>query len=545
MIVSPTDRAWRPVEASVSVPRWSPSSEISRREKMLLQRLDKHRKLFGFLREHRLDLFDDVFQDELAGMYRDTDEGKEPVAPALLAMALLLQAYTGASDREAVELTLVDARWQMVLGVFGAEEPAFSQGALQRFRERLIAHDMDRRLLERTVELAKKTRGFDFKKLPKTIRLAVDSRPLSGAGRVEDTFNLLGHAARKLLECAAAIGGIEPAALAKEVDAPALAASSVKRGLDIDWNDPEQKAEAIGLLVAQIGRLEAWVRDKLGQRAELPPLSEQLATLARLREQDLEPDPGGGGPRIRQGVAEDRQISIEDPEMRHGRKTKSRTFNGYKSHLAADVDTELILACAITPANAPESDALPSILVDVAHHAERNVIGEVQIDRGYVASNDVQVLSASGIPIVAKPWHPRSGALFSKSDFKLDLDRLTITCPAEKTEKIRLATVVHFPAETCHGCPMRARCTTSAEGRGRSVSIAADEPLQQKLRAEIATPEGRARLRQRVMIEHRLAHHARKQGPRARYIGLRKNVFDARRHAATINLERLQLAEAA
>jgi hypothetical protein len=129
---------------------------------MLLGRLGKHRKLFAFLREHRLDLFDDAFQDELAGMYRDTDEGKEPVAPALLAMALLLQAYTGASDREAVELTLVDARWQMVLGVFGAEEPAFSQGALQRFRERLIAHDMDRRLLERTVELAKTTRGFDL-----------------------------------------------------------------------------------------------------------------------------------------------------------------------------------------------------------------------------------------------------------------------------------------------------------------------------------------------------------------------------------------------
>jgi hypothetical protein len=92
---------------------------------------------------------------------------------------------------------------------------------------------------------------------------------------------------------------------------------------------------------------------------------------------------------------------------------------------------------------------------------------------------------------------------------------------------------------------MRARCTKSALGHGRSVSIAADEPLQHELRLAIATPDGRARLRQRVMIEHRLAHHARKQGRRARYIGVRKNVYDARRHAATINLERLQLAEAA
>ena len=33
-------------------------------------------------------------------MYRDTGEGKEPVAPALMAMALLLQAYVNVSDGE-------------------------------------------------------------------------------------------------------------------------------------------------------------------------------------------------------------------------------------------------------------------------------------------------------------------------------------------------------------------------------------------------------------------------------------------------------------
>jgi hypothetical protein len=36
--------------------------------------------------------------------------------------------------------------------------------------------------------------------------------------------------------------------------------------------------------------------------------------------------------------------------MRHGRKSKSRRFNGFKRHIAADVDRGVILACAITPA---------------------------------------------------------------------------------------------------------------------------------------------------------------------------------------------------
>src|SRR5207244_401265 len=98
----------------------------------------------------------------------------------------LLQTYTGASDAEAVELTVVDLRWQMVLGRLGDTEPAFSQGALQAFRERLIRSDMDVRLLERTVALAGDTKAFDPKKLPKTLRVAIDSAPLEGAGRVED-----------------------------------------------------------------------------------------------------------------------------------------------------------------------------------------------------------------------------------------------------------------------------------------------------------------------------------------------------------------------
>ena len=103
-------------------------------------------------------------------MYRDTGEGKAPVAPALLAMVTLLQAYTGASDAEAVDQSMDNARWQMVLGVLGEEKAPFSQGVLSPFRERLIEHEMDRRLLERTVELAKRTGGFDYKKLPKTLR---------------------------------------------------------------------------------------------------------------------------------------------------------------------------------------------------------------------------------------------------------------------------------------------------------------------------------------------------------------------------------------
>jgi hypothetical protein len=74
----------------------------------------------------------------------------------MMCMALLVQAYTQASDAEAVCLSGTDSRWRMVLDRLGADEdePAFSQGGLQQFRERLIGTQMDRQLLERTVEVA-------------------------------------------------------------------------------------------------------------------------------------------------------------------------------------------------------------------------------------------------------------------------------------------------------------------------------------------------------------------------------------------------------
>ena len=130
--------------------------------------------------------------------------------------------------------------------------------------------------------------------------------------------------------------------------------------------------------------------------------------------------------------------------------------------------------------------------------------------------------------------------MFSKQDFKLNLRDRTITCPGGHTEPFRLGTVVEFPAAACDLCPLRVQCTTAALGRGRTVRIGEDEPLQHRLRQRAATRAGRAQLRPRVAVEHRLAHLGARQGRRARYKGVRKNLFDVRRTAAVLNLQTLQ-----
>jgi hypothetical protein len=518
--------------------RWSPRRELSEREEMVMKRLVKTRKLFAFLRTHRHDLFEEAFQAELEAMYRQSGAGKPAIPPAVLAMVVLLQAYVQASDAEAVELTVVDSRWQLVLDCVGSQRALFAQSTLVEFRSRLIRTGMDRRLLERTVALAKTTGAFDAKKLPKTLRLAVDSSPLEGAGRVEDTINLLAHAARKLVTAAAALVSRSVEDVAREAGIPVLVASSPKRALDLDWSDAQQRAGAVGEVVRQIDCLERWVRRTItAEQCAVPPLSEALATLDQIRSQDLEPDPGGtGGTRIRKGVAVDRRVSIEDAEMRHGRKSKSKRFNGYKRHVATELETKLVLACAITPANAPEADAAPALLEDLER--DGRPIAELFIDRGYICSALVRDVQAGGGEVLCKPWIARNApGLFTKADFKIDMRALTITCPAGQVEQIETGTVVEFDPDICGGCALRQGCTMAGPEHGRTISIGEDERLQHRLRKLFATRSGRERLRQRTGVEHRLAHVSQRQGHRARYLGARKNLFDLRRTAAIQNLE--------
>jgi hypothetical protein len=516
--------------------RWNPEVKCSTREERLLKAVARSRKLVVFLRRHRHELLSKSFQVELGTMYRDTGQGEEPLPPGLFCMALLLQGYFRASDAEVVRLATTDLCWRMVLGTLDEEEgkAPFSQGAFQQYRERFFAHDMDLRLLERTVELARQTKEFDFKKLPKTLRVGVDSRPLEGAGRVEDTFNLLGHAGKKIAALAAKHVGTSVEELCEQAKATLLSGSSTKAALDIDWNDPEQKAEALNRLCLHIDRLSAWVERHV-EKVEESPLARYIEALAQVKEQDLEPG-ANGGVQIREGVAEDRRISIEDAEMRHGRKSKSQRIDGYKQHVATALDESLILAVAVTSANRPEEEATPMLQADLTRQGLS--VSAAYMDRAYLNSTLAEDVKASGGEVVCKPWKGAGKeGRFGKRDFEINVREGTIMCPNGEVEPFEPGQVVEFDPEACGPCPMRAQCTKAATGRGRTVTMGDDEKLQKKLRRLQHTKAGRAKLRERVPVEHRLAHLANRQGPQARYIGLRKNTFDLRRLGAIQNLE--------
>ena len=509
--------------------RWACPTELTAEEARVAQALHRIGKFYVFLRDVRAELFDEAFQAELAAIYQP--RGTAPVAPALLAMVTLLQAYDQVGDADAVVTAQMDKRWQLVLGCLGEAEAPFSQGVLVTFRERMIVHDLDHKLLTRTIELAKRTGKFGWQRL----QAALDSSPLVGAGRIEDTWNLIGRALGAVVTCAAKAVDRPRAAVIAEAGLTLVDRSSLKAALDIDWDDSAAQAAALGRLLDEVDRIEQWVAAQPPTTQATPALQAALTALRAVLTQDLEPDPTTGQRRILRGVAKGRQPSLGDPEMRHGRKSRSRPFTGYKRHVVKVLEPDLIVEAVARPANEPEHTILATLTTAVAQHG---LLTELWMDRGYLASPEIPALHARGVAVHAKPWMTRNGERFPKHAFAIRLADRVVECPAHQTATIVPGrATVQFAAATCRACPLRDACTTAANGR--SISLHPQEALLQQLRATTRTSDGRTALRRRTTVEHSLARLDQIQGKKARYKGARKNTLDVRRCATVTNLQAL------
>jgi len=514
---------------------WSPPVELSAQEEQMVEQI-RRAKLFVFLRHHRHELLDEEFQQELAGMYQPSKRGQPPIAPAQLALATIVQAYTGVSDDEVIEATLMDRRWQLVLDCLDTDQAPFSKGTFVAFRKRLIDAQMDRRLIERTIEIATQSQAFG----PRALRAALDSSPLWGAGRVEDTHNLLGHALKKVMRVVADQRGWGLAEVAREAGAELVCGTSLKAALDRDWDQQVQKDEALELVLQVLSTVQTWV-ETLADQEEKAVAQQGVKVAKQIQEQDVQVNEQGKASLVK-GVAKDRRISVEDGQMRHGRKSRSVRVDGYKRHVLHDLDTGLIRTVGITPANVPEASVTEAIGADLERQPV--MLKELHIDRAYLSSHLVRE-RGDELDVYCKAWPVRTGKYFHKHMFTLDWERQIIRCPASQEMPFVPGGIVHFPTDICAQCSLRAQCTTSA--KGRSVSIHPDEALFLELHTRQQTPEGRAKLRERVAVEHTLAHVGQWQGRRARYRGVRKNLFDLRRCAIVHNLHvlaRSQLLQA-
>ena len=497
---------------------------------------------YGFLAARR----DEIFHDEDFAALYSTSNGRNSVPPSLLATALLLQTHDRASDQEAKERADFDLRWKVALGI-GVEDRPFAKSTLQTFRSQLILHDKMMEVFQKSLSFARRIGYLKRRK----IKLALDTSHIFGRGAVRDTYNLLADGIVKLLRVLASLCGSKAKAWAAREGLSRYFGSSIKGEAGIDWDDPEQRKAFLSSIVADADRLLETARQMVARYAEGSEERKRLKAAAELLSQlllqDLERKPERVT--IKEGTSADRVVSVHDPEMRHGRKSKSRRFEGHKAAVAVDAESQLITAATVLPGNAYDSDQA----LELVKQTEENAGVEVEETVGDCAYGDSatrQAFSEAGRKLIARVPHRPNGKYFAKEDFSIDVQAKTCRCPAgqecstlvprgklkDRTGRSYQRQVFEFDPDVCGACPMRSSCTRAGPGKGRTISLHPHEALIQQARefqqsADYAPYRG---LRQTA--EHRLARLMQLGVRRARYLGRKKTLFQLLMAATVANL---------
>ena len=511
--------------------------------------------VYRFLAENRLRLFPDgLFADLFGG------RGRPSVPGSVIAVVMVLQALEGCSDREAVERLRCDVRWKAAAGL-GIDDEGFDASVLTLWRQRLRASSCPERIFDAVRAVAAECGA-----LARRTRRALDSTVLYDAVTTQDTVTMIGAQIRRVRRLAPRAAGL---ALAHDYDSRAKPVC--------DWGDPDERGWLVDELVTDAQR----VLDALEGSELSDEQAQAAALLAVVAGQDVEADPKVPGRwRIARRVAPGRVISTVDPEARHARKSRSQRRDGYKAHICAEPDTGLITAAELTTADTSDAQVGPRLLqqdptaphntadtadtdtdtadptaphnTDSADTADTDTadtaavggvgaegfVGLVLADSAYASGEALDAFAAAGYDTAIKPIDPRPRIPggFTRDDFTIDTDAQTVTCPAGHTKAVKSA-AARFGA-LCNGCPLRARCTTSAAGR--SVTVDAYHHRRQANKTRFAQPATQAAYQQhRPMAERSIAWLTRNKARRVPYRGVAANHLWLTTRAAAVNLVRL------
>ena len=496
---------------------------------------------YGFLAAQRGELFRD---EDFVGLYH-ARTGRPSVAPSLLATALVLQHYDGVSDDEARRRAAFDLQWKVALGLPIDSRP-FAKSTLQEFRAQLVVHQEQGAIFQRSLELAKQRGHF---KGERKLKLALDTTNILGRGAVKDTYNLLADGITQVLRVLAEQADEELTDTAERMSyGRYVTGPSLKGQAEINWDDRDERRRFLAGIVADADRLLGDVREARGrlkpESLEDRELVEAAGLLARVLAQDIERQEDG--PDLRVGVAKDRIPSVHDAEMRHGRKSKAKRFDGHKLQLAVDTESQLITAVAVIPGNAPDREQALAV-VEQSEERTGVEVAETIGDCAYGDGPTRKAFAAAERTLIAKIPAMTNQGRFPKTQFQIDVDAGTCTCPAhEVTIDLRYSDkgggVFHFAAALCGACPIRAQCVRGKAGR--TIQVHPQEELLQAARAFQASPAFAPYRALRQAVEHRIARLVQLGIRQARYRGIAKTLFQAFMAAAVANLTLLAASAA-
>ena len=487
-------------------------------------------------------MFDDLF----------SSRGRRSVPPRTV--ATVLQRWFGLSDREASEAFEFDARWRYACGCLDVDGGGFSHTVLVGMRARLAASGRPRRIFDVVLDAARAAGAL-------SARRVLDSARVYDAVATQDTVTMLYGAVRRALAAADGAGCGE--SLRAVLGGGGAYASAGRPACD--WEDRAARAALVADLAADAAAVLAAMEGRALGAAE----AQAAELLAAVLGQDLEEGPDNRM-RIARRVGKDRVISVVDPDARHGRKSAAGGFDGYKGHIAADPDSELITDTAVTAGNAADASTAKELIKDLTHadltdadttdadhtdadHTDSGDGGGVDVfegrpvvygDSAYGGGEFQQFLRDERINSRCRTQGPANrGGLYRKDRFDVDVEGGVVTCPAGVRVEIRTdrhgGGVARFGA-ACASCGLRPQCTGAKAGR--TVRVGRHEAVLADARGRSHNPAWKRDYRAtRPKVERRLAHLKRRWhgGRRARVRGRPKVDADFNLLAAAHNIARL------
>ncbi len=478
----------------------------------------------------------------LPGSRRCPDNGRPSVPPSLLATALLLQTHDGVSDQEAKDRADYDLRWKVALGVDVDGRP-FAKSTLQLFRAQLILKEKLGMVFRQSLSYAREQGYLTSRRL----RAVLDTTNILGRGAVKDSYNLLADGIRQWMRGLAENDVVAVEQWAHEHGMERYLAPSIKGEAAVDWDDEQARQAFLQGLVTEGERLLDLGQEVIAHNPANNEQSERIRHAGVLLRQLIEH--AERTERTEAGVAKDRVVSVHDPEMRHGRKSRSKRFDGHKPAIAVDPDSQLITAVGLLAGNAPDHDGA----LELTEASEENTGSTVEETVGNCAYGDGetrQQFADANRKLVAKVAGRGCRDQLTKDQFRIDLDQMTCTCPAgqitctlirqgywqDRAGERHSHWAFAFDGMICAACHLRPECIKAKRGKGRTVHVHPQERLLQEARALQESPAFQEYRQMRPAAEHRLARLVQLGIRQARYFGRKKTLFQLLMAATVANL---------
>jgi transposase len=352
--------------------------------------------------------------------------GRPANEPELLFRLLFLQILYGLSDERMIQDAQVNLAYKWFVGL-NPEEALPDSSQLSRFRNhRLGASEID--------ELLKVIVNQCIEKgIIKSKTLILDSTHSLAASQKQRPLDVLRDAAKRLMRTV----------IKKH---PKLE-KKLPRQPELQKDQPD--AEKVMLYyLAQLGEaVETFLPDHGGAISEKLQIAKQIVEDERL-------------------LANKGIMSAIDPEARFGWKSNTKSFFGYKNHIAM-TEEEIITAIEVTGGSTDDGKQFGTLLNQSLENGIQ--VNEVIADTAYSGKDNLAEMKEQGIrPVV--PLNPvvHNGGL-KQEGFEYNKDADFVICPAGE-HSVRKAIqgskqsgesrflVFYFDIEKCKKCPLREGC---------------------------------------------------------------------------------------